>query len=152
MPDIAASSPGAGPSTPKQTSRDRIAEEHRQLHEALDRLQATEDIRRIAPLLEELRPRLAEHFASEEEPEGLHQAIGDTAPHLMTSLQQIYEEHREFLATVDRLASEARACCEGPVARILSGIHQLCENLETHEAAETELFTDAVYTDLGDSS
>lgn len=152
MPDIAFRDDSVRSSGSQESSRQRIADEHRSLRESLELLKDTSDIRRIAPMLENLRPKLEAHFRSEEEPEGLHQAIGDSAPHLLSSLQQIYDEHRGFLASIDRLTGEARQCCEGPVARVLAGIRELCEGLEAHEAAETELLTDAVYTDLGDSS
>jgi len=152
MPDTALSDAGAQSSELRRTSRERIAAEHHSLRESLDLLKGTSDIGRVAPMLRELRPRLEAHFASEEEPNGLHQAIGDSAPHLMSSLQRIYDEHREFLDSIDRLAAAAQECCEGPVARVLTGIRELCEGLEAHEAAESELLTDSVYTDLGNSS
>lgn len=134
------------------SSRERIAAEHAALRGSLEQLLEITDPHQLVSALEELRPRLAEHFAAEEGTDGLHDVIGDSAPHLLSSLQRVYDEHRQFLATVDRLTADARRCCQGPVAELLSGTRQLCDGLHEHEALESELLTDAVYTDLGNSS
>lgn len=136
----------------QQGSRERIAAEHEALRVSLERLQAITDPHLLIPALAALRPQLADHFEAEEAEDGLHGVIGDSAPHLLSSLDRIYDEHRRFLDSVDRLTAAAQQCCEGPVAEILAGIRELCDGLHEHEALESELLTDAVYTDIGEGS
>lgn len=133
-------------------ARRRIAEEHEALRTRLEELRELRDLERVVAVLEGLRPRLVDHFESEEAADGLHHVVEENAPHLLPSVQRVFEEHREFLATVDRLTAEAREAWNGPVKKLLAEIRSLCDGLHEHEATETELLTDSVYTDLGDSS
>lgn len=131
---------------------DDITREHESLHRAVTALGETTDPRHLLAALEEIRPRLLEHFAAEEGEEGLHKVVADGAPHLLPSVQRVFEEHRELLTILDRLQADTRELVEGPQAEILEGVRSLCNRLEHHEAVETELLTASVYTDLGDSS
>ena len=133
-------------------ARQRIAREHEALRTRLDELRELRDLGRVVTVLEDLRPRLVAHFESEEAADGLHHVVEENAPHLLPSVQRVFEEHREFLATVDRLIAETRETWDGPVQKILGDVRALCDGLHDHEATETRLLTDSVYTDLGDSS
>lgn len=138
--------------TPDGDARKRITVEHEVLRSSLDRLRDLTDLPSVITSLQSLRPRLVEHFQSEEAEEGLHHVVSENAAHLLPSVQRAFEEHRQFLADIDRLTAEAVECWEGPVARILEGVRKLCDQLHEHEILETELLTESVYTDLGDSS
>lgn len=138
--------------TPDGDVRKRIADEHEVLRSSLDRLRDLTDLPSVITSLQSLRPRLVEHFQSEEAEDGLHHVVSENAAHLLPSVQRAFEEHRQFLADIDRLTAEAVECWEGPVARILEGVRTLCDQLREHEILETELLTESVYTDLGDSS
>ena len=133
-------------------ARRRITDEHEVLRSSLERLRDLTDLPSVITSLQSLRPRLVEHFQSEEAEDGLHHVVSENAAHLLPSVQRVFEEHRQFLADIDRLTSDAVECWEGPVARILQGIRNLCDHLHEHEILETELLTESVYTDLGDSS
>lgn len=138
--------------TPDGDARKRITVEHEVLRSSLDRLRDLTDLPSVITSLQSLRPRLVEHFQSEEAEDGLHHVVSENAAHLLPSVQRVFEEHRQFLADIDRLTAEAVKCWEGPVARILEGVRTLCDQLHEHETLETELLTESVYTDLGDSS
>ena len=129
-----------------------IERDHGAIKAILEGLETTTDLHRLLPLCEQLRAALEQHFAREEEPEGLHELIASLAPNTVASLQNVLGEHQGFLERLDRLIASARACLEGPLAEILRDTAALSRNLRDHEARETKLFTDAVFTDLGRSS
>lgn len=133
-------------------TRQQIAEEHRALGELLGRLEATRDPHALLPRLEELERLLKSHFQREEGAEGLHEMVGESAPHMLTSVQRLFEEHREMAARLDELIRETRRCIEGPVAQVLTGASDLACRLRDHEQAENELVAGALYEDLGISS
>lgn len=135
--------------SPAAAARREIAEEHRTLRTLLERLEATTDLQVLLPRLDELRRLLARHFAREEAPDGLHRVVDGSAPHLTVSVQGLFEEHRECLAELERLASKAHVIVEGPLAELRRGVADLCRQLHEHEAAETELLAGALYDDLG---
>ena len=129
-----------------------IEHDHHAIKEILERLEATMDPHLLLPILEELRMSLVEHFAREEAPEGLHEIIADMSPTTVASLQNILGEHEQFLVRLDSLIERTRKVVRGPLAEILGDVASLSESLHDHEARETDLFTEAVFTDLGRSS
>jgi len=135
-----------------QGSKDQIAHEHGVLKETLGRMEKTYDLKVLVPMLQEFRTRLEVHFTREEAPSGFHEIIGDTAPHLLAYLQRLFDEHRELLVEVDRLSEKARVCLEGPLAEVMRDVAALSQRIQVHEARETSLLGDAMYTDLGESS
>ncbi len=142
----------SGLNSADQAPRDQIAHEHSALKESLGRMEKTSDLRVLVPMLEEFRMRLEIHFTREEAPSGFHEIIGDTAPHLLANLQRLLDEHRELLAQVNRVSEKARACLDGPLAEVMREVTALSQRVQVHEARETSLLGDAMYTDLGESS
>ena len=133
-------------------ARQRIAEEHHALGELLDRLEATRDPHLLAVELAELERLLTAHFEHEEGAEGLHDMVGDAAPHLLPHVQHLFDEHRVIAAALAALRGDVQACLEGPVARLRHTTRELAERLRHHEQAENELVAGALYDDLGISS
>ena len=131
---------------------DTIEHDHHAIKEILERLEAARDPHVLLSILKELHVSLVDHFAREEAPEGLHEIIASMSPTTVASLQNILGEHEQFLVRLDSLIERLRALVKGPLAEILEGAAALSESLHDHEARETELFTDAVFTDLGRSS
>ncbi len=129
-----------------------IDREHAELRDTLGRLECTTDLKALIPMLNELRARLEVHFAHEEGPAGLHQVVGDSAPHLLTYMQRLFDDHQRLLTAIDALIDRARQCLDGPLAGVLHEVSSLSEELRLHEARETALLGDAMYTDLGESS
>lgn len=126
-----------------------IEGEHLALRARLGRLEGTAALEELVSELTELRALLAIHFAREEAPGGLHRVVDASAPHLAASVDALFEDHREYLETLDRLTETARRCLEGPVAEVRTGVGALCRRLHEHEAAETELLAGAVYEEVG---
>lgn len=139
------------PPSPDPDRAERIAEDHHDLRQALAGLRGTSDLRSLVSQLTHLRADLKEHFDLEEGEDGLAQAIGESAPHHLNRLTKLFEEHVAFLETVDGIMKRVEECMEGPVADVLRDVAELCDRLEEHEADETQLLTDAVFTDLGTS-
>ena len=143
------------PSSPKPDrsarAQGQIAEDHHDLRQLLVELRQASDLRLLIPQLKRLRAELKEHFDLEEGEVGLAQAIGESAPHHLNRLTKLFEEHVALLDTVDGIIERAGECLDGPVADVLGDVTGLCTHLEEHEANETELLTDAVFTDLGTS-
>jgi len=130
-------------------TRQQIDDEHRHLNSLLVELTETSDLERVEPLLGALCDLLSKHFATEEAPDGLHEIVSARAAHRLPNLQQLFEEHREILARVERLRAAARECFDGPVRRVLHDVRALADTLREHEAEEEELFGEAFYIDLG---
>lgn len=125
-----------------------IAAEHRALDKALEVLAGTDDPGELLPRLAKLRGLLEQHYAGEEAADGLPRLIGSNAPHLVASLQRIFDEHRQFLFDLEQLSAEARACVDRN-AELHRGIAGFVDRLHDHERRETSLVSDAVNTDLG---
>jgi Hemerythrin HHE cation binding domain len=135
-----------------QTWQQSIEQDHHSIKEVLERLDATADPNRLLALLDELRTSLVEHFAREEAPEGMHEIVSSMSPSSAASLQNVLAEHGDLLAHLDRLRQRTREIIEGPVAGLRADAAALSQSLRSHEARESRLFTDAVFTDLGRSS
>jgi hypothetical protein len=125
--------------------------DHHALNEVLRRMLTTRDLNLLIPLLRELNQLLKDHFAREEESDGLYQVVNDAAPQHLEQVQKLLSEHGGFLATVSSLEEKAKACIDKPQDEIFSEIALLCQNLEMHEAMENDILTDALYRDLGES-
>lgn len=138
---------------PDRTARAKgqIAEDHHGLRQALVQLRGTTELKLLIPQLTRLRAELKEHFDLEEGEDGLAQAIGESAPHHLNRLTKLFEEHVAMLEAVDGIIKRAEDCLDGPVREVLQDVTGLCSHLEEHEANETQLLTDAVFTDLGTS-
>lgn len=134
--------------TAPPTSAHEIDDEHKVLGAALARLEETADPARLLPQLEDLRRKLSRHFVSEEANDGLPKIVGPSAPQFIAPLERLFTEHEEFLADLDRLTSDTRALL-AKSEEIHSGIADFAGRLRDHEARESELLRDAVYTDFG---
>lgn len=144
---------GAGPRLPADAeSRQRISEEHQALRDLLGRVTETTDLHHLLPQLQELDRLLREHFQHEEGEGGFHDMVGESAPHLLPSVQRLFDEHRQIAERLDTLILQTRQCIEGPVAELRGATTELAHQLHEHEAAENDLVTWALYEDLGISS
>lgn len=132
---------------PTDSARREIEEDHRFLREAVYKLRHTRDLRALVPQLEDLRGLLARHFAREEAADGLHAAVERAAPHRVNRVDELFREHGEILSDVEALLSATRELVAGPLATVLAGVRRVAGKLHEHEAAETDLFGEAVVGD-----
>ncbi|NNE44911.1 MAG: hypothetical protein HKN12_11950, partial [Gemmatimonadetes bacterium] len=123
-----------------------IQAEHEELRAILRGLQEA-DLAQVMALLPSLRSHLVEHFETEEGPEGLA-AITRRQPQYLGRLDEIFAEHRDFLACVDRITERVHSCLKERKA-VLEEVHTLTHDLHEHEAKENELLLDMINTDFG---
>lgn len=126
-------------------------EDHHALNVILGRVLGTRDLDLLVPLLGELQRLLEEHFSREEHDDGLFQMVRDRAPQHMEQIEALQAEHPLFLAAVRDLEKKTRACIDGPVNEIMTGISKLCQDLQVHETRENGVLSDALYRDLGEA-
>lgn len=138
------SSPGSTVS-----SLHKMADEHRELRQTLDRIDQESDLTALIAVLKNLYAQLEQHFAEEEAEDGLSQTIGDASPQHMRQLEQLFDEHKAFLATTASIMDRAQALLDGPKAAIVRDALHLSHDLRVHEEAETEIVMDSVYSDIG---
>lgn len=125
--------------------------DHHALNVVLRRMLSTRDLNLLIPLLKELHHLLEEHFAREEESDGLYQVVSDAAPQHLEQVRKLLAEHCGFLSTVKSLEEKAKACVDDPKTDVFDEVILLCQDLEMHEAMENDILTDALYRDLGES-
>ncbi len=138
------------PARKSGSSSSEFFHDHHALNEIMRRMLGTRELNLLIPLLHELNRALEEHFAREEENDGLYQVVRDAAPQHLEQVQKLLDEHGGFLATVKSLEEKAKASID-PQAEIFSEVALLCQDLEVHEAMENDILTEALYRDLGES-
>lgn len=131
-------------------TRQQILAEHQAIAELSGRIAELGDAEQLAAALRQLLPLLQRHFQAEEhEIDGLHASIRRRTPEQQHALLSLKDEHRQLLDRVQLLlaiAQETRG--GGPKLQLLG--RQLQERLAAHEAKETGLFVDSIWTDIGE--
>ena len=127
----------------------KMADQHRELRQTLDRIDQESDLTPLIALLKDLYVQLEQHFAEEEAEDGLSRAIDDTSPQHVRRLEQLFAEHKIFLATTASIMERAQALLNGPKTAIVRDALHLSHDLRVHEETETEIVMDSVYSDIG---
>lgn len=104
----------------------------------------------LVQVLTELRAKLQAHFAEEEAPEYMSEAV-TAAPRLTTRANELLQQHSQLLATLDRVIADVASqgltgdqlVDEREVLRTL-----ICD-LRRHEQDEDDLLLDAFDDDIG---
>jgi hemerythrin len=131
-------------------AKKQILDDHRQIGELTAKVAATGNAVEMATCLKQLLPLLLRHFKEEEdEIDGLHANIQKRTPQQQNALLGLKEEHKQLLDRVHLLLSIAQETKGGGPKLQLLG-KQLQERLAAHEAKETELFLDSIWTDIGE--
>lgn len=128
-------------------SRSLIDQEHHQLRQLLSRIGATEEPSAMVPLLGKLQALLLTHFEHEEADGGMPRMVSGRAPHLMTTLEVLMDEHEVFLSDVTALIE--RAGRGDDAGDVHTAFRDLASRLHDHESRETDLIMDAFENDLG---
>ena len=136
--------------TPRPADVDYF-EDHRALKVIIERVRGTHDLHLMIPLLDELHRLLDEHFAREEAANGLYKTVSAAAPHRLERVQELLDQHGDFLKTVRSIRSKTKYLIEVTMAEVFDDVETLCKGLEIHEASENEILSDALYRDLGES-
>ena len=130
-------------------SRRQILDAHRKIDALAAKLGVVSGADEMMASLRELATLMAAHFAEEEkEFDGLHENIRKRSPELQNALQELAQEHKHLLERVHALMSIAQQ--EHLAAAKLRQLgKQFQQRLARHEANETGVFQDSIWTDLG---
>ena len=132
-----------------QNSKKRILDDHREIGELLAQCTTATKASQVLENMQKLRALLGRHFAEEEgQLGGLHDSIHTRAPRFENSLQGLIEEHRQLLESVNELIDQAgKSADDDPKLREMS--KSLQARFAAHEARETEIFVESLWTDIG---
>jgi uncharacterized protein (UPF0335 family) len=125
----------------------QIHDEHEELKTLLKGLEAAEDLESLLPGLGKLRQLLEEHFEHEESPGVFDRVVREKQTHLLPRVEELVEEHREFLADLDDILARGRAGKDP--AGVRERFLRLSRRLHDHEGRENELMFDTFFTELG---
>jgi len=137
--------------TPKSAdaARKQILDDHRRIGQLTGRIAAFESPEEALACLQQLQPLLQRHFQEEEdEMNGLHADILARTPELHHSLLELKAEHVSLLARIEQLIAAVPKREVGIDRRALG--KQLQQELAAHEARETAIFIDSIWTDCGE--
>lgn len=131
-------------------AKKQILDDHRQIGEWMAKVADSGDPANMTSCLQHLLPLLLRHFQEEEnEIDGLHLGIQKRTPQQQHALLALKEEHKQLIDRVQLLlAIVQETATGGPKLQLLG--KQLQERLAAHEAKETELFLDSIWTDIGE--
>ena len=140
-------------------AHEQSAAEHTRLQAGAEALLAAwpHDARKAAELrpclvqvLTELRARLKAHFAEEESPEYMSEAV-TAAPRLTTRANELLQQHSQLLATLDRVIADVdnQGLTGDQLVNEREVLRTLIHNLRRHEQDEDELLLEAFDDDIG---
>ncbi|HEY3359523.1 MAG TPA: hemerythrin domain-containing protein [Polyangia bacterium] len=129
--------------SPEQAALDKarhdLDDEHQQLRRIVGRMREARDTATLAAALDELHPRLKEHFAHEEFPNGLYHSMGALARDHAAEVRELVDEHFQLLSAVRGLADEARRHQGGGPEGLLRNAGAIADRLRAHEEKELKL-------------
>ncbi len=122
-----------------QQAVQELHEDHRRLHELVDRLARAGDLAEMSACILSLHDRLRGHFDAEERPGGLYDAIGVCTSEHRLSLGRLVDDHFRLAGTLRHLCERARRV-SGLEADALRGeVALFVRELAQHEEHELEL-------------
>lgn len=110
-----------------------LGREHAELKGLWGRLKTAKNPQALLPVLDELHPRLREHFEHEELPGGLYDTLGARS----AEVRDLVDDHFVLLSAVRGLCAEARSPAAGQ--RLLKEAAAVAERLRSHEQKELQL-------------
>lgn len=134
---------------PVTGAEEQLLAEHRQIRDLTRQIEDSRDLPELLGRLQEFRSLLVPHFLGEEAADGFYDLIRRMSPRQLARVDQLEKEHPAFVAAIDRLTEQARACLAGPVAAVLAEARTLVHRVNEHEAHEDDLLLETMYVDLG---
>lgn len=132
--------PGKGPGRARleEIHRD-LADEHRRIMTLVERLERHRGLTDLPTLLEELHELLVDHFAHEQFPGGLYEALGafDSAYH--EELRLLVREHCELLSYTRGVLERSRVAVAADAMPLLHEVGTVIARLREHEHREHAL-------------
>jgi len=116
-----------------------LADEHREIMGLVSRLEAGCSARELPGLLKILHDRLVDHFAHEQFPGGLYEAMGFFEPAYHEDLKVLVREHCSLLSGARALVERSRAIAPRDWPALLEEVAALAGALHAHEHREHRL-------------
>ena len=113
-----------------------LKREHGRVMELVDRLRALESDAELPAMLDRLRTLLVVHFAREQLPDGLYDALGERARDKDEDIRVLTGDHASILSTLNTLIEDAESPDAGGAADLLGRAHRLAEQVLDHEMRE----------------
>lgn len=136
--------------TKPAASRQKILDDHRTIGQLSSEIASAADCKKVAACVQSLLPVLKRHFAEEEEEiAGLHAVIRTRTPEMQNALHGLTQEHAQLLARAEQLLAAATQATVLDAGMQQRG-KQLREQLAAHEANETRVFMESIWTDFGE--
>jgi hypothetical protein len=126
-----------------QEASQALADDHRRLHELIDRLSAATDRKAAGEALDELHAALTRHFTAEEKPGGLYDALGVCVPELRSRLAVLVDDHFRLAGFVRDLRERTSAGGGWAGDEPGADVARLVSALADHEGREHELVEEA---------
>ena len=115
--------------------------------EVIARRASTSGPEALRARLEAMRAHIIEHFRFEEE-DGYMDAVRRLEPRLERAIEQLAEEHRQLLDSLDALRTEIATLPSANEA-VATKVSAWVQKLQKHEARENHLMQDAFGLDIG---
>ena len=126
----------------------QIADEHGRIMALLEALEIAADPTVMRDASEALKPLLMRHFDEEQRPGGFYDEIERARPELCTRIDGLRNQHRDMLGVLEGLLRG--------IAELAAQFEHLEQDrdrfvgmLRRHENIESDLLSDAWWTDLG---
>lgn len=119
-----------------------LGQEHQALEAIAHRTRSASQIEALVGALEELSHALSGHFAREEKPGGLYDALGVCVPGKREPLARLVDDHYRMAATARGLAERGRLLM-GQLQGLREEAAALVALLEDHERREHALVREA---------
>lgn len=116
-----------------------LADEHRRIMGLVQRLEDEAGLAELPVLLEELHALLINHFAREQFPGGLYEALGQGGSRHHAPLRTLVREHCELLSSTRGLVERARNVGLQDAAGLREELATVLKRLREHEEKEHAL-------------
>ena len=132
--------PQAVAATGLQQAYSELAFEHKSILALVKRVQDTRDVPTLVPLLDDLHDLLMNHFAHEQYPGGLYDAMGATGSKKhQQQVEELLADHNYMLSTLRDVLDRAHGRAADSDEGLLQDIGAVVERLHQHERKEHAL-------------
>lgn len=118
--------------------RQELSGEHHEIHHLAAEL-ATTTPATAGPLLDNLHALLLRHFAHEEYPGGLYDALGATGPAVREDLRVLVDQHFLIVSKLQSLRERVRRPDEVALPAFAADLAEFATLLNSHEQRELEM-------------
>ena len=131
-------------------SLDGVLDEHAEVRELIEAIQAATDRQLLSSLFERLRTLFETHFAREESADGMLESTAGVSREHGVEASALASEHRQMMERLRRLSERLQSDSSAPLSSFENEIADFLAQVRGHEAREADLLADAVPLDRAD--